>query len=376
MKAFAGLAHGISEPLLGRISKRNLSLGFTPTILLTDEPKWFFGHAGVLTSQENVSQCCGQTPFLSGIATDALSELHEGDIVKIFPDGRALCIWERASEQNVVFVTDKCDCRCIMCPQPPETTCEPSRWQENKRILKMVSPDTKSICFTGGEPTIEIKQLTDLLSFCTKKFPNATLSILTNGRSFSDFEKARDVISAGKRRLLLCISLDGDTEDIHDELVGASGAFGQTMRGLYNLARFQATIELRFVIMRQNYKRLPHYAEFVYRNLPFVAHVAFMGLEYTGEAEKNMDRLLIDPTEYKKELLEAIRILHRREIDVSIYNIPHCLLERDVWNYARDSISAWKKTFSEGCGMCSKKDACCGLFATSKYKSKYLKEIQ
>jgi len=166
---------------------------------------------------------------------------------------------------------------------------------------------------TGGEPTLEMEQLKDLLVLCKKRFRDAHLAILTNGISLADFDKVKQLVEQRNKFLLFCVSLDGDINDIHDEIVGKKGAFGQVMRGLYNLARFQCLVEIRFVIMKQNYKRLPYFAEFVYRNIPFVSHIAFMGLEYTGEAAKNLESIKIDPVEYADSLREAVLTLHRRE---------------------------------------------------------------
>jgi len=127
--------------------------------------------------------------------------------------------------------------------------------------------------------------------------------------------------------------------------------------------------------MRQNYERLPYYAEFIYRNLTFVSHVAFMGLEYTGEAARNIENIEIDPVEYSTLLRKAILCLHRRGMNVSIYNIPRCLLSRDIWRFSRDSISTWKKTFLDICDSCEEKVNCCGLFKTSVYTSPHISPI-
>ena len=375
MKIFTGFPHNLAVPLLGKVSKKKVSFGKSPTFYVAVEAPWGIGHIGYLTSVKDLPVWFGRKPCLTDVPFDVLSELREGDIIKIFPDGKAYKVWEERSHQNVIFVTDRCDCRCIMCPQPPDPNAPPSRWQENRKILSMVNPKTSNICFTGGEPTLEFEQLVDLLAVCKKRFPSADLTILTNGKRFADFEKTKQLVEIGNKNVLFCVSLNGDTEDVHDQIVGVKGSFGQVIRGLYNLARFKQAIELRFVIMKQNFERLPYYAEFLYRNLPFVSHVAFMGLEYTGDAAKNLDIIRIDPTEYTNLLREAIIHLHRRQMNVSIFNVPKCLLPRDIWCFAKDSISSWKKSFLEECFSCQEKEQCCGIFATSIVLSKNIKPI-
>ena len=61
-----------------------------------------------------------------------------------------------------------------------------------------------------------------------------------------------------------------------------------------NLARYGVKLELRFVIHKLNSERLAAFARFVARNLPFVGHVALMGLELVGYARSNLEALWID----------------------------------------------------------------------------------
>ena len=119
------------------------------------------------------------------------------------------------------------------------------------------------------------------------------------------------------------------------------------------------------VLHRQTVERLPFLAQFIYRNLPFVEHVAFMGLEPMGYARGNRDLLWIDPLDYAQELKAAVRFLHDRDINTSIYNVPLCALEPNLWLFARQSISDWKNSFAAPCETCAVKDKCCGFFRSA-----------
>jgi hypothetical protein len=63
------------------------------------------------------------------------------------------------------------------------------------------------------------------------------------------------------------------------------------VEGLYNLAKAKHSIEIRYVLNLATAPRIKPFVEFVYRNLPFVSHVAFMGLEPMGCAKRNRDLL-------------------------------------------------------------------------------------
>ena len=68
-------------------------------------------------------------------------------------------------------------------------------------------------------------------------------------------------------------------------------------------------VQIRVVVHQQTFKRLPKLAEFIARNLTFVDHVAFMGLEITGFTRANLDILWIDPIDYQTELRDAVLLL-------------------------------------------------------------------
>jgi hypothetical protein len=90
-----------------------------------------------------------------------------------------------------------------------------------------------------------------------------------------------------------------------------------------------------------------------------------MGMEVTGYAKDNFDEVWIDPTEYKEQLFRAVRVVSRANLNVSIYNIPLCLLNKSAWGFAKKSISGWKNNYLNICGPCTAKAECCGVFTTS-----------
>jgi His-Xaa-Ser system radical SAM maturase HxsC len=189
------------------------------------------------------------------------------------------------------------------------------------------------------------------------------MHILTNGRAFADeafvskFDRSDNVVWA--------VPLYADTADEHDFVVQAPGAFNETLHGLFNLGERGHRLELRYVIHKLTVNRLPAFAEFVYRNLPFVEHVALMGLEPMGYARVNRELLWIDPLEYQANLQHAVCHLNDRGIPASIYNVPLCVLNRSVWPFAKRSISDWKNIFLPECTSCSVQDQCCGFFRSA-----------
>jgi His-Xaa-Ser system radical SAM maturase HxsC len=149
-----------------------------------------------------------------------------------------------------------------------------------------------------------------------------------------------------------------------------------TLNGIQNLALFKQRIEIRTVVTVLNYRRLPKLAEFIYRNLPFVIHIAFMGMETRELAKKNLDQVWIDPYEYQSYLNEAIEFLSLRQMNTSIYNHQLCVLPKTLWPYSRKSISTWKNIYLPECEQCQKRDFCGGFFESSmEIHSKYIQPL-
>ena len=113
---------------------------------------------------------------------------------------------------------------------------------------------------------------------------------------------------------------------------------------------------------------MPQLADFIVRNLLFVDHVALMGLEMMGFTKPNLSTLWIDPTEYQNELVEAVMILSRFKMRVSIYNHQLCLLDPRLYEFNRKSISDWKNVYMPECEDCIRKDECGGFFSSATFK--------
>jgi His-Xaa-Ser system radical SAM maturase HxsC len=252
-----------------------------------------------------------------------------------------------------------------MCPQPPKAH-DKTLMERSKRILNLVKIEkNQPICLTGGEPTLLKEDFFDILELINKKHPKSTVIMLTNGKSFANFEFTKRFVSVRPKDFLTCVSMHSDVDEVHDRIVGIKDSFYKTAMGLQNLARFREKIEIRVVVNRINAHRLESIATFIQRNFPFINHCTFMGMEIIGLARDNYETVWIDPHEYRDEISKAVRVLSRADMNVSIYNVPLCLTEKKSWSFARQSISGWKNDYLPICEGCSVKSKCCGIFTTS-----------
>lgn len=294
-----------------------------------------------------------------------IDTLHSGDIVSMSPDGKISVLWAKGSCQNVLFLTEACNCKCLMCPQPPKKH-DPDLIITAERILDLIKTEKQSdICISGGEPTILKDKFLKILYRCVQEHPESQIDILTNGKMLANNEYANKVANIATHKVVFCVSLHSDISEIHDKIVGIKGSFSQTINGIYNLAENNCSIEIRIVLNKLNYKDLPRIALHLSNYLPFCVHYAFMGMEIHGLAEKNFDEINAFPYEYIDYLKEAVLTMHRRGLNVSVYNVPLCMCHKDIWTFAEQSISQWKTIFKQECIGCSVKNKCSGFFGTS-----------
>ena len=271
------------------------------------------------------------------------------------------------SNDNALFVTGQCNNHCLMCCQPPVKRNDIDFFYEkNIRLIDSAPIELPTIGITGGEPTLLGDRLFDLIAHIRKRLPNTHIQILSNGRQFADGLYAEKLAQVSEGMVIVGVPFHSDSPIIHDRIAGAKNAYNQTLLGLYNLAANDIDIELRIVLTKQNYQRLPQMARFISKNLAFVSTVAFMAMEDIGYTIKNRNLIWIEPLDYMPQLQQAVQYLAQLEFDVSLFNLPLCLLPESLRPFAKQSISDWKNKYLPICDNCSFKSTCCGLFATSK----------
>jgi His-Xaa-Ser system radical SAM maturase HxsC len=366
MLNISGRASSGFQPIIGEITRCRLPFHKRhDRVLITDSPDGqCLGYLALISASPPKDRFF--LPHMVGdIHPDQLARLKDGDIVHLSGDGETLVLWERDSRQNGLFLTRSCDCRCQMCPQPPQKH-DPALTAAALRTMDLLRGKTvENICITGGEPTLQPDDFLNVLRRCCQEHPESRIDVLTNGKNLADPGFAKQVAALNNGRIVFCVSFHSDIASIHDKIVNCPGSGAETQAGIYNLARYGIPVEIRHVIMKRNYIRLSEFAEYIYRYFPFCIHYAFMSLEIHGLASKNLDSVYIDPYDYQDELRKAVLTLHRRGLNVSVYNTPLCLCHADIRCFSRKSISSWKNVLLEECSSCSVKDDCCGFFSTS-----------
>ena len=367
----AGIPVGVTSPVVGRITRLGVAEEerreriYVVTQPATSEE--LSGYRAVLTPLKptETSLSDALVPMIHSLRDN--DHLRDNDIVAIQPTSSFVrTIYRPDSSHNSLFVTERCSSNCLMCSQPPKDRDDTDHFLAiNLELLRLIAPGPEYLGITGGEPTLLGAKLLTLLTRLKDDCPDTRVHMLTNGRLFAWPAFTRSFCEVHNPNLVLGIPLYADDPIIHDYVVQAKHAFDQTVLGLHQLARWGQPIEIRVVLHKISVPRLPQLAEYIYRNLPFVTHVALMGLEPTGYTPRNKEKLWIDPTEYQGELEQAVETLSVRGMNVSLYNLPFCLLRPSLWKFARKSISDWKNVFFQECERCGVLEQCGGLFQSA-----------
>ena len=295
---------------------------------------------------------------------ETLDEMEDGAIVRI-EDGTLFITIRPSSNAQTLFFTSKCNHYCLMCSEPPQTANDDYLISDNMKIIELLDKDIEVIGISGGEPTLLGDNFIKIVKKIREELPETTIRVLTNGRAYTNEKFVKELADVAGEYLVSEIPLYNAYYAKHDYIVQARNAFFETIEGFYNCAKHGLRTDVRIVISKQNYNDLDDLIYFIYKNIPFVEHIALMGLEYIGFAVNNIRDIHISPLEYKEQLKDAIKLSRKYSLNVSIYNLPLCLVHEDVRRYAQQSISDWKNEFSDVCDGCDVREQCSGMFTST-----------
>lgn len=294
----------------------------------------------------------------------AFSGIEEYSILE-FSDRGAYLYLDAGSADHTLFITNKCNSNCIMCPvsDPVRKNSEIETADTLLKIAGQIPCDTGHITITGGEPFMMKTDIFRLFDYLRRNLNQTEYLLLTNGRILADREYFTQFEASVPDKMLVGVPLHGYDAETHDRITRARGSFEQTMKGLKNLLSAHIKVEIRIVVSRLNLDFMDQIADFIARELKGVYTVKFMGLEMLGNARHNFSQVWVDYKESFPYMKEAVKKLVLQGFDVGIYNYPLCCVEKGYWPICEKSITDYKIRYLPQCDNCTKKDACGGMFA-------------
>ena len=165
MKKFAFKLNGISEAVLGRVTatpdngRGELSLaGGSIGILLNN-------HGSEYIDFYNISADALPLKDNEGSVLD----FNLGDVVLFNPSGTCAFEYQSRYSSNCLLLTERCNCKCIMCAQPPKVDSDCTALAG--ALVELIDTPPECIGITGGEPTLVWNELIKVLQRCRERFP-------------------------------------------------------------------------------------------------------------------------------------------------------------------------------------------------------------
>ncbi|WFU50730.1 His-Xaa-Ser system radical SAM maturase HxsC [Sinorhizobium terangae] len=284
----------------------------------------------------------------------------DGDVLLVVPgQASAHRLIRATSTHNTLLVTEQCDQLCVMCSQPPKKY--HADLFEQFAVAASLAPEDAMIGISGGEPLLHKDRLFPMLEAVAAERPDIGFHILTNGQHFEPSDAVR-LVGLGSDRILWGVPLYSTNSRTHDLIVGKVGAFNRLERGLTTLMRAGASVELRTVVLQQNWRDLHTLADYITTRLGFISVWAIMQLERIGYGRMNWSSSFKDTSMEFEQIARSVDIMAARGMPVSLYNFPLCSVPATYRGYAPSTISDWKRKYLDFCADCSLHAACGGFF--------------
>ncbi|MBU2575458.1 MAG: radical SAM protein [Elusimicrobia bacterium] len=272
---------------------------------------------------------------------------------------------EWISEQLCVPMARTCNLYCVYCQNPPAGDPVPREKVASgirKKGVKAVSLEG------GGEPTTNRDFFDWIRTLKAAGAENFMLS--TNAVALSDPEFCRRVEKAVDYFTVNFPASDPETY----RKATRSVKFAMALKGLENLKALGAERKIRLfhIIFRDNYRRLPLFADWVIKNFPGLAFVNFTFVRNAGRVRDSRDIVprYGDAEPYLKLALAKLKL---KGLKAVVQNMPLCRLrnfegfsfEFQRWRRGDRILEAGiaKKAKNPACGRCSLAPACCGARA-------------
>jgi len=259
---------------------------------------------------------------------------------------------------HIVFVTPVCNNRCLMCCAPVDAAKmrehPPFEEYTKKEIDELTN--VREVYLTGGEPTTS-PHIFRVIRYIKSRHPGAVVNMVTNGRMFSYMNFAKRMSTLGINKIVT--EIHGPSADLHDRITRADGSFAQTVAGIKNLVSLNQNVELRTIVHRMNYERLPEIASFIAKNLKGVNCVVIFPFNIVSHAVKNLEKLDVTYSEIVPYCCRAAELLESSGFTAELFHTPFCVVDRKYWKFIRGvTAEAYKISLLDECGKCTKKGEC------------------
>lgn len=188
-----------------------------------------------------------------------------------------------------------------------------------RELIKKRKEDFNFVNFTGGEPTIHPEFL-GILQFAKKL--GYTIYVGTNGAMLAKRGFCRRVLPFLDE---VSLSVHGHTAQLHDALVGRTGAFRDIVTASDNIDGEGFKNKFANVVaVRDNFGKLADILEFLGKRS--FSHVLFSNIAPEGMGLRRFKELSVQLAEWREKVPELAVIAERYGVQIRFFGLPLCAL--------------------------------------------------
>jgi MoaA/NifB/PqqE/SkfB family radical SAM enzyme len=226
---------------------------------------------------------------------------------------------------------------------------------------KQLRKTNETIYLTGGEPSIH-PDFIKLLKWIRKKFPQNEICCVSNARMFSYPGLAQEVLRFPNLKLEL--SFHGHTPSLYGRITGSPAYFYQAFKGIKEVLKYRNRnqyVELRTVLLKQNYKRLNSLLSFIHNNFKGLNSVILIFPELEGQAADNLKKIFLSYEKIRPVLSPILKKWNKKIPDLRIYHFPLCVVDPELWPNTWRTLPAEEIDFPPICENCAHRPFCMGI---------------
>lgn len=286
----------------------------------TDE----YGYGPLCHECSAKDDCAGcWNTYLSAFGTNELKPINKAK-------GSSSQSREVQKKRHLIDITGACNNDCLFCLFNGSRDKSISIEEIILRIDHLNLKIGDLLVLSGGEPTLR-NDLIQIIEHANSEGYN--VSMISNGRGFSDKFFTEQVFEAGVHSVT--VDIHAHTQRLHDYITQRKGSFDETVSGVGNLLDVGATVIIKVMVNKLNYKYLEDIVKYICRNMPKVNSIVFASISVRGSALRNKERIvvkLIDAAPYIQKAIEKAKL---SGIRIQLDMFPYCIFDKKYFGLIR-----------------------------------------
>ena len=233
-----------------------------------------------------------------------------------------------------------CNHHCYFCPCGKEEN--KAKAAPTEQMIEAIKNGINNngvefITLSGGEPTLH-PGFHEVLKFCIDN--ELKVTVLSNGDTFHNIDNVHKYFDGVDPRYFgITTAIHSNIPELHDKVTGSKGSHARTVAGLKNLIPMMIPFTVKQVISKWNYKMLPDFVDFVFREFGPFASLTLCGMDFCGMDEHEIDEVGVSYKEIGKYLETALDMVLsiRKQFggfpQVTVADLPLCCVDPYYWGF-------------------------------------------